>query len=142
MLIDWRLGGGMDGVRTAKLIGSELELDKLLKILLVIAYGRDDLWPRAQQAGVDGMLIKPIQKLALHTALNNLLRPNADLDGTDSFPHSKVAEPDLSKIHGARILLVEDNELNQQLTTELLRQHDFVVDVALNGQESLNILRR
>ena len=32
VLIDWRLGGGMDGIRTAKLIGSELELEKLPKI--------------------------------------------------------------------------------------------------------------
>lgn len=142
VLIDWRLGGGMDGIRTAKLIGSELELEKLPKILLVTAYGRDDLWPRAQQAGVGGMLIKPIQKLALHTALNNLLQPNADSDGTDSFQSNKMAEPDLSKIRGSRILLVEDNELNQQLATELLRQRNFVVDVAPNGQEALNVLRR
>ncbi|MGA0258808.1 MAG: response regulator [bacterium] len=142
VLIDWRLGGGMDGIRTAKLIGSELELEKLPKILLVTAYGRDDLWPRAQQAGVGGMLIKPIQKLALHTALNNLLQPNADPDGTDSFQSNKMAEPDLSKIRGSRILLVEDNELNQQLATELLRQRNFVVDVAPNGQEALNVLRR
>ena len=142
VLIDWRLGGGMDGIRTAKLIGSELELEKLPKILLVTAYGRDDLWPRAQQAGVSGMLIKPIQKLALHTALNNLLQPNTDPDGTDSFQSNKMVEPDLSKIRGSRILLVEDNELNQQLATELLRQRNFVVDVAPNGQEALNVLRR
>ena len=142
VLIDWRLGGGMDGIRTAKLIGSELELEKLPKILLVTAYGRDDLWPRAQQAGVGGMLIKPIQKLALHTALNNLLQPNADSDGTDPFQSNKMAEPDLSKIRGSRILLVEDNELNQQLATELLRQRNFAVDVAPNGQEALNVLRR
>ena len=44
---------------------------KVAKLLLVTAYGRDDLWPRAQQAGVGGMLIKPIQKLALRTALGN-----------------------------------------------------------------------
>ena len=142
VLIDWRLGGGMDGIRTAKLIGSELELEKLPKILLVTAYGRDDLWPRAQQAGVSGMLIKPIQKLALHTALNNLLQPKADSDGTDPFQSNKMAEPDLSKIRGSRILLVEDNELNQQLATELLRQRNFAVDVAPNGQEALNVLRR
>ena len=142
VLIDWRLGGGMDGIRTAKLIGSELELEKLPKLLLVTAYGRDDLWPRAQQAGVGGMLIKPIQKLALHTALNNLLQPNAESDGTDPFQSNKMAEPDLSKIRGSRILLVEDNELNQQLATELLRQRNFVVDVAPNGQEALNVLRR
>ena len=142
VLIDWRLGGGMDGIRTAKLIGSELELEKLPKLLLVTAYGRDDLWPRAQQAGVGGMLIKPIQKLALHTALNNLLQPNADSDGTDPFQSNKMAEPDLSKIRGSRILLVEDNELNQQLATELLRQRNFAVDVAPNGQEALNVLRR
>ena len=142
VLIDWRLGGGMDGIRTAKLIGSELELEKLPKLLLVTAYGRDDLWPRAQQAGVGGMLIKPIQKLALHTALNNLLQPNAESDGTDPFQSNKMAEPDLSKIRGSRILLVEDNELNQQLATELLRQRNFAVDVAPNGQEALNVLRR
>ena len=142
VLIDWRLGGGMDGIRTAKLIGSELELEKLPKLLLVTAYGRDDLWPRAQQVGVGGMLIKPIQKLALHTALNNLLQPNADSDGTDSFQSNKMAEPDLSKIRGSRILLVEDNELNQQLATELLRQRNFAVDIAPNGQEALNVLRR
>lgn len=142
VLIDWRLGGGMDGIRTAKLIGSELELEKLPKILLVTAYGRDDLWPRAQQAGVGGMLIKPIQKLALYTALNNLLQPNAELDGTDFFQSNKIAEPELSKIHGSKILLVEDNELNQQLATELLRQRNFVVDVAPNGQEALNVLQR
>ena len=142
VLIDWRLGGGMDGIRTAKLIGSELELEKLPKLLLVTAYGRDDLWPRAQQAGVGGMLIKPIQKLALHTALNNLLQPNADSDGTDPFQSNKMSELDLSKIRGSQILLVEDNELNQQLATELLRQRNFAVDVAPNGQEALNVLRR
>ena len=142
VLIDWRLGGGMDGIRTAKLIGSELELEKLPKLLLVTAYGRADRWPRAQQAGVGGMLIKPIQKLALHTALNNLLQPKADSDGTDPFQSNKMAEPDLSKIRGSRILLVEDNELNQQLATELLRQRNFAVDVAPNGQEALNVLRR
>ena len=38
--------------------------------------------------------------------------------------------------------MVEDNELNQQLATELLRQRNFVVDVAPNGQEALNVLRR
>ena len=142
VLIDWRLGGGMDGIRTAKLIGSELELEKLPKILLITAYGRDDLWPRAQQAGVGGMLIKPIQKLALYTALNNLLQPDAELGGTDFFQSNKIAEPELSKIRGSKILLVEDNELNQQLATELLRQRNFVVDVAPNGQEALNVLRR
>ena len=42
----------------------------------------------------------------------------------------------LRKIRGARILLTEDNEINQQVATELLEDAGFAVDIANNGQES------
>ena len=52
-----------------------------------------------------------------------------------------MAEPNLSGIHGSRILLVEDNELNQQLATELLRAA-FRGRCSSEWSGALNVLRR
>jgi polar amino acid transport system substrate-binding protein len=43
-------------------------------------------------------------------------------------------------IHGARLLLVEDNEINQQVASELLQQERLYVDIANHGQEALDML--
>jgi len=46
----------------------------------------------------------------------------------------------LRPVQGARILLVEDNELNQQVASEILEQAGFIVDIAIHGQEALDML--
>ncbi len=46
----------------------------------------------------------------------------------------------LAKLHGSRVLLVEDNEFNQDLVTELLTRHQVTVETANNGQEALELL--
>src|SRR5258706_5799782 len=48
--------------------------------------------------------------------------------------------PDLGPLKGARVVLVEDNALNQQVATELLESEGFVVELAKNGAEAIRCL--
>jgi PAS domain S-box-containing protein len=61
--------------------------------------------------------------------------------GVERAPGERSAEADMSLIAGARILLVDDNDLNQEVGSEILKDAGFVVDVAENGQEALDMVQ-
>jgi two-component system sensor histidine kinase/response regulator len=58
---------------------------------------------------------------------------------TPSTP--EVIPPSLAQLKGLRVLLAEDNALNQQVAQELLAVHQVITSVASSGQEALNLLR-
>lgn len=65
----------------------------------------------------------------------------ATIRNSEQQQYSSIEPSSLEKLHGARILLVEDNEVNRMVATELLQQARLQVDVAENGQTALNKLR-
>lgn len=81
------------------------------------------------------ILQKPITQSDLLDAL-------VVLDGGQST-HTRSSDENhefLDPIRGASILLVEDNEINQQVATEILSQEGFIVEVAENGKEAIDTL--
>ena len=130
ILLDWKMPG-MDGLETARQIGA-MHLTPAPKIIMVTAYGRDDIVQGATEAGVEDILIKPVTSSTLLDTLARLTGTVAALSSTETQNN-----PDISSIRGARILLVEDNELNQQVAMEMLGDAGFVVELAQNGAIAL-----
>ncbi|MBU2547046.1 MAG: response regulator [Proteobacteria bacterium] len=135
VLMDWKMPG-MDGIETARLIQANTRLSRIPKILMVTAYGREEVMQRARAAGLDGFLIKPVSVSILFNSVMDLLGYEARLKPRS--PVQPLTENDgLRKIRGARVLVVEDNQINQQVARELLEQAGLIVDVADNGLEGV-----
>ena len=139
LLLDWRMPG-MDGVELAGHIHS-LGMDEVPKMLMVTAYGREDVMHSARQHGIETVLIKPVNASLL---LDTLMQPQEHAtEGPRRVAATAPVGDELPlEVRGAAVLLVEDNELNQMVAVELLREAGFVVDVAGNGQAAIDCVER
>jgi two-component system sensor histidine kinase/response regulator len=137
VFLDWRMPG-MDGVHTAKQIGM-LPLRHPPHLIMVTAYGREEVIREAEDAGLEDVLIKPVSASTLFDTVMRVLGGQNEEKRTSAREVSVVSE-DLASIKGAKILLAEDNELNQEVAVGLLQDAGFKVDIANNGQEALEML--
>ncbi|KAA6186042.1 transporter substrate-binding domain-containing protein [Thiohalocapsa marina] len=154
VLLDWRMPG-QDGVATARAIEQAATrqqaviepgaaeqgagLGKPPTLVMVTAYGREEAMAAAEGVGIRGFLTKPVTPSDLLDAILGALGravPGAPLAGREQG----AARADLARLRGAKVLLVEDNEINQELALELLRSNGLSVEVAGNGAEALELL--
>jgi two-component system sensor histidine kinase/response regulator len=132
VLLDWQMPR-MNGIDTARRIHA-LHLLQPPKLAVVTAYGREEILSQAQAEGIEHILIKPVNTSVLFDTLIRLLGGQLDDERAGTHVGEVLGLDALDKIKGARILLAEDNELNQQVASELLHDAGFVVDVADNGR--------
>ncbi|MFZ4710182.1 MAG: response regulator, partial [Zwartia sp.] len=137
LLIDWQLSG-IDGVETARRI-------KALKIpaahmVMVTGYDTDSLLPLATAVGIDQVLLKPVNPAKLAEALMSFYVDASEARGLSSEPPGQSLLDLVSSISGSNILLVEDNEINQLVATELLAEGNVNVEVANHGKEALDMI--
>nr|MDJ0864239.1 response regulator [Gammaproteobacteria bacterium] len=140
VLMDWRMPG-MDGLRTTAAIRERLGQDKAPPVILVTAYGREEAIQEAQGMDLSGILVKPVSP---STLLDSILL-TLGREGTERIGAASRQEDHYEAavhLRGARVLLVEDNEINQELALELLASAGVVAEVANNGQEALDTLQR
>ncbi|MDO8464389.1 MAG: response regulator, partial [Gallionella sp.] len=130
---------GMDGIEAAMRL-RELPLNHKPHMVMMKAYSNEEIVKDAKEAGIVEVLIKPANPSALFDGVVRVLESAADGAHTVLGIQMDTAGQ-LSSIKGAHILLVEDNELNQEVATELLRDVGFVVDLAENGQIALDKIR-
>ena len=138
VLMDWKMPG-MNGDEAAQRIYNEIV--QRPKIVMVTAYGREDVIRLAEQAGVDGFLIKPVSPSTLLDAILSVLGRGRILGVQDHLPQ-KIAALTNNNLAGIRLLLVEDNDINREFAAELLRSQGIVVDEALNGEEAVHKVQR
>jgi two-component system sensor histidine kinase/response regulator len=136
ILLDWQMPG-MDGIETAKAI-RELPISPLPHRIMVTAYGREEVLKEAVLAGLEDVLIKPVSASTMFDTLVQVLGGKSD--HTDADQQATPLTENLNTIKGACILVAEDNEFNQQIATELLTDAGFKVDIAENGQKSIEML--
>jgi two-component system sensor histidine kinase/response regulator len=136
VMMDWQMPG-MDGLEASRIIKRGDRLMHLPKIVMVTAFGRDDIRAQAEETGIDGYLLKPVTPSTLFDTLAELF----GLVGHQADP-SPTSRGDATShdATGIRILLVEDNEVNQQVATELLGSAGASVRVANHGGEAVRIL--
>ena len=131
VLLGWQLGDG-----TGKDIAPEmLARDPSLRIVVVTAYGREDVRRAAQDAGIERVLSKPLRRGLLYTALNELL------GGAALVPANPEPLWRNAPLAGMRVLVVDDIDINRQIATELLDSAGAHIDIAVNGQEAIDSLQ-
>ena len=133
ILLDWRMPV-LDGVETARRICTDSSLKSVPAIIMVTAFGREEVRSEAERAGVNGFLIKPINQSMLIDALVEIFAPE------HMTAAHEVAETTEYDLNGLRVLLAEDNAINQQIAVELLEGVGVTVDVANNGREAVDRL--
>ncbi len=134
MVIDWRMPE-LDGVATARAILTEAGIEKAPAVVLMTAYGRDDLMDQAQDAKIDAFLAKPISASTLLDTISTALSP---VVRTPLPERKKAIEADYELVRGARVLLVDDNDINRQVGEETLLGAGIVVDLAENGRVAID----
>ncbi|NIA56459.1 response regulator [Massilia sp. TW-1] len=132
VLTDWQMPG-MDGIELARRIAGNPALRRPPSTVLVTAFGREEVQKEAEAAGIRGFLCKPIGQSALVDTLVALFAP-------PRAPRSRSRGEEAGDCV-ARVLLVEDNLVNQQIARELLEAQHIAVDVAATGREALDMLR-
>ena len=136
VLMDWHMPG-MDGLEASRIIKRNDRLQHIPKIVMVTAFGREDIRTQAEEIGIDSYLLKPVNSSLLYDTL-------VDLFGVAGLEdHRSRVKKDDAPPHdatGIRVLLVEDNEMNQQVATELLESAGAIVTVANHGGEAVKIL--
>ncbi len=139
IFMDWQMPD-MDGIEASRQIQKLFGLKHMPKIILVTGFGREDIMKQVGDLDLDGFLLKPVTQSLLF---------NATMDAFDQetlhIPHQNrgpsVLPQGFDSIRGARILLVEDNEINQQVATELLEGEGFFISIAENGQIAVDRVR-
>ena len=134
VLMDWKMDG-MDGIEASRIIKENTTIAPLPKIIMITSYGRDEIVKQAREIGLDGYLVKPVEQVVLLKKVGMVLTGEAGAETTGTEKQEKEIAG-LSKIRGARALLVEDNEINQQVASELLADAGIKVDIVNNGLQA------
>ena len=139
--LDWRMPE-MDGVETAKAIQA-LTLNKQPHLIMVSAYGNEEITNEIQEAGIKKMMLKPVTASLLFDVTINVLGQVGDIIQETHVHHrgANIAE-ELSAISGAVILVVEDNELNQEVAMGLLEEGNFEIHIANDGREAVDMVAK
>ena len=136
--LDWRMPS-MDGMDTARRIKA-LGLEQPPILMMVSAHGREEMLHEARAVGIAGVLVKPVNPSLLFDSTMGALggQMQAMPPAGSVAARAGMALPDsLQALRGARILLVEDNDINQLVAREMLEAANLIVDVADNGEIAL-----
>jgi len=141
VLMDWRMPG-MHGDEVTQRLHCDPAIEPQPKVVMVTAYGREDVIRLAEQAGVNGFLVKPVSPSTLLDTILSVLGRGRIL-GKDERQRASLPGPAISgRLCGARVLLVEDNEINREFACELLRSEGMEVDEARDGREAVEMVQR
>ena len=129
-IIDW-LMPDMNGIEVVRRIRSLIGEDT--PIIILTAYDWSDIEEEARGAGVTAFCSKPI----FLSELRRLLEAPFTVRGT-----ADTDQGEETSFTGKRILLVEDNELNQEIAVEILQEAGAMVDVADDGAVAVEKLEK
>ena len=129
IIIDWMMPD-MDGIETTRQIRKQVGND--VTIIILSAYDYSEIEEEAREAGVDDFIAKPLFRSRLTATLKNIIegKPNKE---------AKNYLANLSKcdFEGKNILLVEDNQLNSEIASEIISMTGATIDTAENGKEAV-----
>ncbi len=135
VFIDWQMPG-LDGIETGKQIRALPGLAAPPHLVMVTAYGREEVLKQAENAAFDNVLIKPVTPSMLFDsavqALSGDHEPAREVETSPTL--------NLDQLRGARVLLVEDNEVNQEVALGLIEPAHMSIDVAENGEVAVRMV--
>ncbi|MBF0379906.1 MAG: response regulator [Magnetococcales bacterium] len=145
VFIDWDMPTS-DGLTAATQIIATLKAEApkqpLPRIFLLIPFGSEAIQKEGEKLGINGFLDKPVTRTRLIKTITqdfDSLSPRSDRRSRKPLCHE---EQSAKTICGARVLLAEDNDINQQIALELLQRVGIIVDIANNGKDALTMVMK
>ncbi|WP_462324720.1 response regulator [Desulfoplanes sp.] len=139
VILDWKMPG-LNGLETAREIRQKLKLEKMPVMCMVSAYGREDLIQQSDKTFLDAFLHKPVnQSLLFDTIMDLFGRHDYAVSGDNGGRQEDISVADLT---GVRVLLVEDNLINQEVALEWLHSAGVTTSVASDGKKALKALEQ
>lgn len=129
-IVDWLLPD-MNGIEVTRRIRKETGED--VPIIVLTAYDWSDIEDEAKEAGVTAFCSKPLFLSELRSCLHSII---------DKGEQEEKETRELTKRHTGRILLAEDNELNQEIAAAILGDAGFCTEIAGNGQIAVEMLKK
>ncbi|WP_227817299.1 response regulator [Nitrogeniibacter aestuarii] len=134
VLMDWRMPG-IDGLEATRRIKRDARLKHPPVVILVTAFGTGDVAVDAAEVGAEAQVFKPLTASSL---LDAIMHAYGLERAMAALPAPRL--PDLASLKGLRVLVVEDNDINQQIATSLLASRGIDTEVAGNGRVALDRL--
>ncbi|QFR50091.1 response regulator [Sulfurimonas lithotrophica] len=134
ILIDWDMPD-FNGIDAFKIIHEKFGVEAR-KNILISAHHRDILSDDMESANIENFLHKPINPSYLNDMLSEIFLGEDSIKKYDTNS-DKELENQIKTLKGSKVLLVEDNEVNQELTLELLNDSGIKIDIASNGLEAI-----
>ncbi|WP_432735298.1 response regulator [Maridesulfovibrio sp. FT414] len=134
IVLDWKMPE-MDGIELTTSVRSN-ELLRDTPIIMMTAFGREEIMVKAEKAGVNAFLIKPIKQSMLFDTVMNVfdLKP----DASPSLPSLACGSCEFNrKLSGASVLLVEDNAINRNVASGILECIGVKIKTVVNGLEAV-----
>ncbi len=132
VILDWKMPD-MDGVETTQQIRRVVGKD--MPIIIISAFDWSDIEQEARAVGANAFISKPLFKSRMIHLFNEII------DGVDDTSEISGIEDIFKNVYsGKRALLVEDNELNAEITSEILEMSGLAVEFAKNGKEAVDII--
>ena len=138
MIVDWRMPG-MSGDEVLRAVRRNIEQPP--KMIMVTAYGREDVLLEAEQSGAVDFLVKPVSPSSMLDTIMSSLGKEGVSQQSDEKRRLRPLHPTRKDFAGIRLLLVEDNEINRDFAGTLLRSEDIEVDEAKDGAEALEMVQ-
>lgn len=142
VISDWKMPK-RDGVDLLAELNNGHQLNTTPKIMMLTAYDREELAEAIEQRGfeVPSILDKPITSSHLYDSIVSLYGLDSDrVSRSELEQQTQLAN--VQQLAGAKLLLVEDNEINQELATELLEGQQIQVSVAENGKLAIELYQQ
>jgi len=140
IILDW-LMPGMKGLDIATKIKTEIKPEVDPHLIMISAFSSGDVLDKPGGEYIDKFLSKPVSPSHLFDAVMEAF--GIKTKGVKRTLGSQQFDMEtLRPVQGSEILLVEDNEINQQVASEILELAGFFIDIANHGQEALDMLEK
>ncbi len=139
VLMDWKMPE-LDGIETIRRIQTDPDITHTPTIIMISAYSRLGLQQASKDINLSGLLTKPVTPSSLYNSIFKAMGHEAMI-AQHSDDHAEELLESFDVLKGAKILLVEDNEINQELALDLLTNQGIEVEAVYNGQEALEMLK-
>ncbi len=136
VLLDWNMPG-MDGIETAIRINKETLIPKLPMIIMVTAFSRANVLKQMDKTHINAVLTKPVFSSTLFDTIMVVFGKEVAKTSLKLRHSASRTTGALPSLRGTRILLVEDNAINQIVAREILEDAHIEVKIANNGQQAV-----
>ena len=139
VILDWKMPD-LDGVETARAIRKEVGEE--IPIIILSAYDWTDIEEEAREAGVNAFISKPLFKSRLVRVFTEVFSDESEPVCENRAKESALSPVEALDLKGVRCLLAEDNELNAEITIEILEETGMLIEHVWNGEEAVERVKQ